>query len=203
MAHIDLESYFKLNFALIQHHKYSLTEIDNMMPWERDIYVGLLNQWIEDENLKVESFLVDHHPVKEALGFRFFFGDKKIIISGDTEITDNVFSLVNGADFLIHDGMIKDHVRLLEKVAKENNVYRAEVAFHDILDYHADVIDIKRNLENKDLGLLIINHLVPAKNPIGIRYMEDLFSDVSYDFLLARDNDKIIVSKNSDEIIIN
>ena len=157
----------------------------------------------EDENLKVESFLVDHHPVKEALGFRLFFGNKKIIISGDTEITDNVFSLVNGADILIHDGMIKDHVRLLEKVAKENNVYRAEVAFHDILDYHADVIDIKSNLEDKDLGLLIINHLVPAKNPIGIRYMEDLFSDVSYDFLLARDNDKIIVSKNSDEIIIN
>ena len=55
MAHIDLESYFKLNFALIQHHKYSLTEIENMMPWERDIYVGLLNQWIEEENLKAKQ----------------------------------------------------------------------------------------------------------------------------------------------------
>ena len=55
MAHIDLESYFKLNFALIQHHKYSLTEIENMMPWERDIYVGLLNQYIEEENLKVQQ----------------------------------------------------------------------------------------------------------------------------------------------------
>ena len=55
MAHMDLESYFKLNFALIQHHKYSLTEIENMMPWERDIYVGLLNQWIEDENLKAKQ----------------------------------------------------------------------------------------------------------------------------------------------------
>ena len=54
MAHIDLESYFKLNFALIQHHKYSLTEIENMMPWERDIYVGLLNQWVEEENLKAK-----------------------------------------------------------------------------------------------------------------------------------------------------
>ena len=55
MTHIDLEAYFKLNFALIQHHKYSLTEIENMMPWERDIYVGLLNQWIEDENLKAKQ----------------------------------------------------------------------------------------------------------------------------------------------------
>ena len=55
MTHIDLESYFKLNFALIQHHKYSLTEIENMMPWERDIYVGLLNQWVEEENLKAKQ----------------------------------------------------------------------------------------------------------------------------------------------------
>ena len=55
MAHIDLESYFKLNFALMQHHKYSLTDIENMMPWERDIYLGLLNQYIEDENLKAKQ----------------------------------------------------------------------------------------------------------------------------------------------------
>ena len=55
MSHIDLESYFKLNFALMQHHKYSLTEIENMIPWERDIYVGLLNQYIEEENLKSQQ----------------------------------------------------------------------------------------------------------------------------------------------------
>ena len=55
MAHIDLESYFKLNFSLMQHHKYSLTEIENMMPWERDIYVALLNQYIEEENLKAQQ----------------------------------------------------------------------------------------------------------------------------------------------------
>ena len=55
MAHTDLESYFKLNFALMQHHKYSLTEIENMIPWERDIYLGLLNQYIEEENLKAQQ----------------------------------------------------------------------------------------------------------------------------------------------------
>jgi len=55
MTHIDLESYFKLNFSLMQHHKYSITEIENMMPWERDIYVALLNQYIEEENLKAKQ----------------------------------------------------------------------------------------------------------------------------------------------------
>ena len=55
MAHIDLESYYKINFSLMQHHKYSLTEIENLMPWERDIYLGLLNQHIEEENLKAQQ----------------------------------------------------------------------------------------------------------------------------------------------------
>ena len=40
--HDSLENYYKTNFALLQHHKYSLTELENMMPWERDIYVNLL-----------------------------------------------------------------------------------------------------------------------------------------------------------------
>ena len=55
MAHTNLESYYKINFSLMQHHKYSLTEIENMMPWERDVYVGLLQQYIEEENLKAQQ----------------------------------------------------------------------------------------------------------------------------------------------------
>jgi len=52
MAHESLESYFKTNFALIQHHKYSLTQLENMIPWEREVYVSLLQNFIEEENLK-------------------------------------------------------------------------------------------------------------------------------------------------------
>ena len=55
MAHEDLESYYKLNFALMQHHKYSLTELENMMPWEREIYVSLLQQYVEEQNLKAQQ----------------------------------------------------------------------------------------------------------------------------------------------------
>ena len=55
MAHEDLASYFKLNFALMQHHKDSLTELENMMPWEREIYVSLLQQYVEEENLKAQQ----------------------------------------------------------------------------------------------------------------------------------------------------
>lgn len=40
---------YQLNFALVQHHKYSLTELENMMPWERQIYVTLLTNHLEEE----------------------------------------------------------------------------------------------------------------------------------------------------------
>jgi hypothetical protein len=36
----------------MQHHNYSLTEIEEMMPWEREIYVALLMQYLEDEKLR-------------------------------------------------------------------------------------------------------------------------------------------------------
>tara|TARA_B100002019_G_scaffold249169_1_gene228402 strand:+ start:1185 stop:1388 length:204 start_codon:yes stop_codon:yes gene_type:complete len=52
IARENLESYYRINFSLMQYHKYSLTELENMMPWERDIYIALLQQYIEDQNLK-------------------------------------------------------------------------------------------------------------------------------------------------------
>ena len=55
MAHTNLESYYKVNFALVQHHKYSLTEIENMIPWERDIYVNMLAKWLKDERDRIEK----------------------------------------------------------------------------------------------------------------------------------------------------
>lgn len=34
----------------MQYHGYSLTELENMLPWEREIYISLLNKFVEEEN---------------------------------------------------------------------------------------------------------------------------------------------------------
>jgi hypothetical protein len=39
----------------MQHHKYSLTELEGMIPWERDIYIAMLIQYIEEENQKIKE----------------------------------------------------------------------------------------------------------------------------------------------------
>jgi len=41
-----------MNFSLMQFHKYSLTEIENMIPWEREVYVNLLLDYLKKENEK-------------------------------------------------------------------------------------------------------------------------------------------------------
>jgi hypothetical protein len=43
------------NFSLMQHHKYSLSELENMMPWERDIYVDMVIEYIKEENRKTKE----------------------------------------------------------------------------------------------------------------------------------------------------
>lgn len=48
-------NYFKANFGMIQHHKYSLTEIEDMMPWERQIYTRMLLDFLEMEEQKAKE----------------------------------------------------------------------------------------------------------------------------------------------------
>ena len=40
---------------MIQHHGYSLTELENMIPWEREVYVNLLMQHLKDEEQRLKD----------------------------------------------------------------------------------------------------------------------------------------------------
>jgi len=50
MGYDSLRNFFKTNFALMQHHKYSLYDIEHMLPWERFVYVDLLKDYIKQKN---------------------------------------------------------------------------------------------------------------------------------------------------------
>lgn len=55
LCHENLANYYKLNFALMQYHKYSLAEIENMIPFEREVYVAMLIQFLEEEKQRIET----------------------------------------------------------------------------------------------------------------------------------------------------
>lgn len=40
---------------MMQHHKYSLTELDEMLPWEREIYIAMLVEYVREENERIKN----------------------------------------------------------------------------------------------------------------------------------------------------
>ena len=55
LSHDTLANYIQTNFGLIQHHNWSLTELDSMLPWEREIYVSLLVSFLEEQEMKAKQ----------------------------------------------------------------------------------------------------------------------------------------------------
>lgn len=49
MGHDNLSNHFKTNFSMVQHHKWDIGELNNMIPWERIVYVDLLQKFLEDQ----------------------------------------------------------------------------------------------------------------------------------------------------------
>ena len=47
--------HYKTNFDLMQHHKYSLNEIDQMIPWEKEVYVNMLVDFIKEEEMRMQT----------------------------------------------------------------------------------------------------------------------------------------------------
>lgn len=54
-SHETLPNHYQMNFVLMKHHGFSLRELDDMIPFERDVYVLLLRQWIEEENRRLRE----------------------------------------------------------------------------------------------------------------------------------------------------
>jgi len=55
LSHDSLENYYQVNFAMMQHHNYSLTEIESLLPWERQVYIALLINHVKEENDKIKE----------------------------------------------------------------------------------------------------------------------------------------------------
>ena len=55
LSHTSLGSYYQLIFSMKQHHNWSIHEIEEMLPWERDIYTTMLTNWIKEENDKIRE----------------------------------------------------------------------------------------------------------------------------------------------------
>ena len=55
LTHTNLSAYFRTNFSLMQHHKYSLDELESLIPWEREVYIHLLISYLKEQKEKIKN----------------------------------------------------------------------------------------------------------------------------------------------------
>jgi ribonuclease BN (tRNA processing enzyme) len=116
---------------------------------------------MNDGRVRVSAAKVVHPPIDLALAYRFDAPDRSIVISGDTRPTESLIKLATGADVLVHEAMMPDHV--LELVAKLPN--GRELA-RSVLSHHSSAEQVGQIAAAAGVKMLVLSHLVPAENPI-------------------------------------
>jgi ribonuclease Z len=99
----------------------------------RDVREGTV---YDEGGVKITAFLVDHGPVKPALGYRLDHAGRSVAISGDTRPSDNLVRFSKGVDVLIHE--VVDEVSL-RKLAPSEQLFQAIVGHHTTPEQAADI----------------------------------------------------------------
>ncbi|HNS86443.1 MAG TPA: MBL fold metallo-hydrolase [Parvularculaceae bacterium] len=116
----------------------------------------------EKDGLTVTAFPVKHDPVKPAVGYRFDYAGRSVVISGDTAYSEALVQASRGADLLIHEAQANHMVaRLQEAAAKTGNARVAKI-FGDIPTYHTSPEDAARAANEAGADWLLLTHLTPA-----------------------------------------
>lgn len=132
--------------------------------------------------LTVTSFQVDHDPVRPAVGYRFDYRGRSVVVSGDATVTPALIDAARGADLLLQDSLSLPIIRSLEQAAEGS---RMEKILSDIQDYHAHTSDLAALVARSGVRQLALYHLVP---PPRNALFEKIFSrDLPDGTILSRD----------------
>jgi len=115
----------------------------------------------ESNGLRVTAFAVDHDPVRPAVGYRFEYGGRSPVVSGDTKKSANLEAQSHGVDLLVHEALAPQLVRRLHDAAEAAG--RANVAkiANDILDYHATPVEAAEVATAAGAKHLLFYHVIP------------------------------------------
>jgi ribonuclease Z len=128
----------------------------------------------EDGDLKIISFRVGHSPVQPAVGYRFDYKGRSILISGDTTKSANLSYFSKGVDLLVHEGLSPELLALITDGAVSAGKKNTAKIMRDILDYHTTPLEAAEIARDAQVGHLLFNHIVP---PLPLTTMEEIFVD--------------------------
>jgi ribonuclease Z len=163
--------------------------------------LGELATVYSDGDLTIKALTVDHAPVDPAVGYRFTYKDRSLLITGDSSKSPHIENFAMGVDLLVHDALAPNLVGMMNEAAKKTgNTVVAKVAL-DIPDYHASPVEAAETARDAGVGHLLYYHIVP---PLVIPGQKTLFLDgageIFPDYTIGQDGTAFSLPAGSDEI---
>jgi ribonuclease BN (tRNA processing enzyme) len=111
----------------------------------------------DDGRVRVTAALNRHPPVTPSFAYRFDTPDRSIVFSGDTNVSENVIRLAQGADVLVHEVMYAPAIeRLLAGDPDASRLREHLIASHSTPD------DVGRVAAQANVKTLVLSHFVPG-----------------------------------------
>lgn len=131
----------------------------------------------ENAGLKITAFRVDHDPVSPAVGYRFDYKGRSVVISGDTAKSPNLERVAKGADLLLHEALQPKLVARMTDALQARDAANTAQITRDILDYHASPEEAAQSAARAGVAQLVFTHVVP---PLPMRFLYPAFTGNSH-----------------------
>lgn len=157
---------------------------------------------VNEPDLKITAFRVDHNPIEPAVGYRFDYKGRSAVLSGDTTPSPVVEAQARGADLLVHEALSIDLVNRQQAAAQAAGRTNLARIFADITDYHTTPEQAAQLAERAGVKFLLLNHIVP---PLPVRALEGPFLGEARDqfsgsLKIGRDGDLISLPAGTEEV---
>jgi len=127
---------------------------------------------LEDKGLKITAFRVNHAPIEPAVGYRFNYKGRSVVITGDTKLTPTVATAAKDADILIHEALQPTLVNILGAELAAKNMGNLVHVMRDILNYHTTPEEAAAQAHAAQVKHLVYNHIVP---PLPVKFAYPAF----------------------------
>lgn len=157
---------------------------------------------LEKDGLRVTMFKVEHPPIVPAVGYRFDYGGRSVVVSGDTSKSDNLALHAQGVDLLVHEALSPELMGVIQGSAEAvGNRGLAKIAM-DVLDYHATPVEAAEIAASAQVGHLLYYHVVPPMPIPGLStiFMKGVADAYGGPVTLGRDGTSISLPTGSEEI---
>jgi len=128
----------------------------------------------EQDGVTVTAFRVDHFPVDPAVGYRFDYGGRSAVISGDTRRNAEVQRMAQGVDLLVHEALSPRLVEVIHQAAVAAGNRIAAKITADIPSYHTTPVEAAEIAQAAHVGQLLYYHITP---PLILPGTQEVFLD--------------------------